>query len=72
MHRDEGEGVIIKVMLLLQLSIYCGAFYICALGEEPWNSGIPFLLGSIAFSGFFTYEICRKLDPTLPEVISSQ
>lgn len=49
-----------------QLSIYFGAYYICALGGEAWTSPRPFLLGSVAFSGFFTYEICRKLDPTLP------
>ena len=26
------------------------------------------MLGTLAFSGFFTYEVCRKLDPTLPLV----
>ncbi len=38
------------------------------LGGESWDSPRPILLGSVAFSGFFTYEICRKLDPTLPKV----
>lgn len=54
--------------LIHQLSIYFGAYYICALGGVSWNSKLPFLLGSVAFSGFFTYEISRKLDPTLPYV----
>ena len=26
------------------------------------------MLGTLALSGFFTYEVCRKLDPTLPLV----
>ena len=26
------------------------------------------MLGTLALSGFFTYEVCRKLDPSLPLV----
>ena len=56
-------------MFPLQIGIYAGAYFICALAGEPLNSPLPLLLGSVAFSGFFTYEICRKLDPTWPLVI---
>ena len=57
-----------NVFIMLQLSIFFGAYFICALGGEPLTSARPLLLGSIGFSGFFTYEVCRKLDPTLPKV----
>lgn len=57
-----------QLILHLQVSIYFAAYFICALGGEYWTSHRPFLLGSVGFSGFFTYEICRKLDPTLPLV----
>ncbi len=51
-----------------QLSIYFGAIFITGLGGASWNSPEGLYVGSVAFSGFFTYEICRKLDPTLPKV----
>ena len=60
--------LLLLLLLFLQLSIYFGAYFICFLGGASWSSKHPLLLGSIAFSGFFTYEICRKLDPTLPRV----
>ena len=34
------------------------------LGGLKWNDPLVLQLGSIALSGFFTYEVCRKLDPT--------
>lgn len=44
------------------------AMFIGELGGASWSSRAAFLMGSIALSGFFTYEICRKLDPTHPKV----
>ena len=44
------------------------AMFIGELGGASWNSPAAFLMGSIALSGFFTYEVCRKLDPTHPKV----
>ena len=44
------------------------AMFIGELGGASWKSGAAFLMGCIALSGFFTYEVCRKLDPTLPKV----
>ena len=52
----------------LQLSIFVMAMFIGELGGASWNSPAAFLMGSIALSGFFTYEVCRKLDPTHPKV----
>lgn len=60
------EPRVLLYALTHQVSIYFGAWFICALAGAPWYSWSGFLLGSVAFSGFFTYEICRKLDPTLP------
>jgi len=60
--------MIVSMCCALQLGIYVAAYFICSMGGAPWYSLQPFLLGSVAFSGFFTYEICRKLDPTLPFV----
>ena len=54
--------------LLLQLSIFFGALFIVSLAGAAWNSPVGFYLGSVGLSGFFTYEVCRKLDPTLPKV----
>lgn len=34
------------------------------LGGLKWNDPMVLKLGSVALSGFFTYEVCRKLDPT--------
>ena len=46
---------------------FCGMF-ICVLAGQPWHSLQGLMLGTLALSGFFTYEVCRKLDPTLPLV----
>ncbi|XP_064382251.1 uncharacterized protein LOC135331124 [Halichondria panicea] len=55
--------------LIHQLSIYFGALFITGLGGSPWYNLTGWVyLGSVGFSGFFTYEICRKLDPTLPRL----
>lgn len=51
-----------------QLSIFIMAMFIGELGGASWKSGAAFLMGCIALSGFFTYEVCRKLDPTLPKI----
>jgi len=42
--------------------------FIVALGGAEWYSLKGFYLGTVGFSGFFTYEVCRKLDPTFPPV----
>ena len=55
-------------LLLLQVSIYFGAFFISLLAGGQWSVRTGFLLGSTAFCGFFVYDICRKLDPHLPKV----
>lgn len=34
------------------------------LGGRVWYDPLVLKLGSVALSGFFTYEVCRKLDPT--------
>ena len=73
--RFVSSGTRMHCILLLQfslcfvkVSIYFGSWFICALAGANWYSAVSFLLGSVAFSGFFTYEVCRKLDPTLPKV----
>lgn len=50
-----------------QISIYFGAFHIVTF-IDPNLMFTPktLLLGTVALSGFFTFEVCRKLDPTLP------
>jgi hypothetical protein len=59
---------IVLLLFYLQLSIFVMAMFIGELGGASWNSPAAFLMGSIALSGFFTYEVCRKLDPTHPKV----
>lgn len=56
------------VLLSLKVSIYFGAWFICSLAGASWYSAVGFQLGTVALSGLFTYEVCRKLDPTLPKV----
>jgi 4-hydroxybenzoate polyprenyltransferase len=60
------EDKVFLYALTHQISIYFGAWFLCLLSGASWCNPIVLLLGSVAFSGFFTYEICRKLDPTLP------
>ena len=38
--------------------------FVVTLGGLNWNDTMILKLGSVALSGFFTYEVCRKLDPT--------
>ena len=52
----------------LQVCIYFCGMFICVLAGQPWYSLQGVMLGTLALSGFFTYEVCRKLDPTLPLV----
>ena len=54
----------------LQVCIYFCGMFICVLAGQPWYSLQGVMLGTLALSGFFTYEVCRKLDPTLPLVSS--
>ena len=51
-----------------QLSLYCGAFTLAAVNgvSEPYFSYKTWMFGCVGFSGFFTFDICRKLDPELP------
>lgn len=51
-----------------QVCIYFCGMFICVLAGQPWYSLQGLMLGTLALSGFFTYEVCRKLDPTLPLV----
>ena len=66
--RSYNLSCIILLILHLQLSIFVMAMFIGELGGASWRSPAAFLMGSIALSGFFTYEVCRKLDPTHPKV----
>lgn len=50
-----------------QAVIYLGVSFIAALCRVQWSLQVM-MAGSVAFSGFFTYEVCRKLDPTLPKL----
>ena len=59
---------VIVITNFFQLCIFVLAMFIGELGGASWNGAAAFLMGSIALSGFFTYEVCRKLDPTLPKV----
>lgn len=59
---------VIVVTNFFQMSIFVMAMFIGELGGASWNGPAAFLMGSIALSGFFTYEVCRKLDPTYPKV----
>ena len=52
----------------LQFNIYIGSFFLIALSGGEWYGWSGFWVGSLGFSGFFTYEVCRKLDPSLPRV----
>ena len=52
----------------LQVCIYFCGMFICVLAGQPWYSLQGAMLGTLALSGFFTYEVCCKLDPTLPLV----
>lgn len=61
------EKRVLLYALTHQISIYCGSWFLCTLAGEAWNNWTGFLIGSVSFSGFFTYEVCRKLDPTLPK-----
>ncbi|KJE89029.1 hypothetical protein CAOG_00588 [Capsaspora owczarzaki ATCC 30864] len=49
-----------------QASIYVGALHISAITNPDliWDPR-TYWLGTVALSGAFTYEVCRKLDPTL-------
>ena len=67
-HTQKHYCYLYVLILLAKVSIYFGSWFICALAGTKWYGIVSFLLGSIAFSGFFTYEVCRKLDPTLPKV----
>ena len=51
-----------------QVSFYIGAMFMSALCDLPWISKTTFVYGTFGFSGFFVYDICRKLDPHLPKV----
>lgn len=44
--------------------IYFMTMFVLTLGGLNWNDTLVLKLGSVALSGFFTYEVCRKLDPT--------
>lgn len=48
----------------LQVLLYFLTMFGITLGGLKWNDPLVFQLGSVALSGFFTYEVCRKLDPT--------
>ncbi|XP_065183278.1 uncharacterized protein LOC135814138 isoform X2 [Sycon ciliatum] len=52
-----------------QFAIVIAAAFACALaGDEDalWKRS-TYCLGAVGLSGFFAYEVCRKLDPTLPK-----
>eukprot|EP00731_Ephydatia_muelleri_P011078 Em0005g1664a len=50
-----------------QAVIYLGVSFVAALCGVHWSLRV-LMTGSVAFSGFFTYEVCRKLDPMLPKL----
>lgn len=53
---------------LMQISCFTGPMFLAALAGEGWLCWAGFLYGCLAFSGFFIFDICRKLDPFLPKV----
>ena len=55
---------LIKQTIILQVLIYFTTAFMVTLGGLKWNDPMVLKLGSVALSGFFTYEVCRKLDPT--------
>lgn len=64
-----GVGCFGLILTIIQVSIYCGSWFLSALAGRSWNDWIGFLCGTVALSGFFTFEVCRKLDPMLPKVL---
>lgn len=53
-----------------QAFIYVGAIFLAAAAgiSQPYMHGETWQVGHLGLSGFFTYEICRKLDPDLPKL----
>ncbi|XP_062518091.1 uncharacterized protein LOC134193281 [Corticium candelabrum] len=53
-----------------QLFIYVGAFFLAAAAgiSQPFMHYKTWQIGHLGLSGFFTFEICRKLDPDLPKL----
>ena len=51
--------------LMYQLDIYFGSLFVIALSSALYG-WTGFWVGSVGISGFFTYEVCRNLDPSLP------
>jgi 4-hydroxybenzoate polyprenyltransferase len=56
--------------VLHQASIYVSAFFLSAAAgiNEPYMHGKSWHVGHLGLSAFFTFEICRKLDPDLPKI----
>lgn len=69
MYVEFGIGEILEPSPLIyaithQVMIYFMTMFVLTLGGLNWNDTLVLKLGSVALSGFFTYEVCRKLDPT--------
>ena len=60
------EESVFLCALIHQFKIYMGSFFLVALSGGEWYGGSGVWIGSLAFSGFLTYEVRRKLDPSLP------
>lgn len=69
MYVEFGIGEILEPSPLIyaithQVLVYFITVFVVTLGGLKWNDAMVLKLGSVALSGFFTYEVCRKLDPT--------
>lgn len=75
MYVEFGIGEILEPSPLIyaithQVLVYFITIFVVTLGGLEWNDPMVLKLGSVALSGFFTYEVCRKLDPTHLRVCS--
>ena len=53
-----------------QAMIYVSAFFLSAAAgiNQPYMHSDSWQIGHLGLSAFFTFEICRKLDPNLPKI----
>ncbi|XP_065897804.1 uncharacterized protein [Dysidea avara] len=69
MYLEFGIGEVLSKSPLIyaithELILYFLTMFVLTLGGRPWNDLLVLEMGSIVLSAFFTYEVCRKLDPT--------
>ena len=52
-----------------QISCFTAPMFLTALAGKGWLSWEGLFYGLLCFYGFFSFDICRKLDPYLPKVL---